>query len=468
MWTRTLAEFIADADTRSAPARVRELAVGPIIDTIGCMVAGLPSSAGGTVLAYAGLDTSASLADLWGTRRRVLDAEQRALVGGTLGAAIDFDDVSVNGHPSSILVSAILSVDDGPVLDGDTVLDAFLVGYEVGARLGNAFHLPHSRYGWHTTSTVGYFGAVAAVCRLYKLDADATIHALGIAASMSSGMSRNFGTATKPLHSGFAARGGLTAARLARLGATAAPDILDGERGFVAMYGLGQGDGGILKKLGAPWSMAESAPSLKKFPSCYTTHRLVDAVLSLQGDHDIDPDAVERVVVRAPTKSTASLIYDRPDNGLEAKFSAHYLTAAALLDRSVTIASFDDETVTRPEIQKLIDRIDLAEDPRCRPEDPEAKSSNPISGGFWEVTVHTRDGRRVQSRCSDAPGSPARQLTWTEIETKFVDCATSAGHTEGAARDIVAGLLTLTDVRDVRVLLDGLRMRSSSPDLVSA
>lgn len=461
MTTRTLAEFIVDADTGSAPARIRELALQPIADTIGCMVAGVSSPAGRAVLDYAGLDRGVSAVDIWGSTARPADPERRALVGGTLGAALDFDDVSSNGHPSSILVSAILSADNGSRLSGRAFVDAYLVGYEVGARLGDVIHLAHSRYGWHTTSTIGYFGAAAAACRLYRLDVDQTRNALGIAASMSAGLGRNHGTMTKPLHSGLAAQGGLAAARLAAHGITASSTILEGPRSYLEVYGLGQGDAGPLQRLGSPWAMEELAPSLKKFPACYVAHRLIDAVLELQRTHDLGREEVASIVVRAPTRSAGSLVHDRPETGLEATFSAHYAAAAAFEDRRITIGSFDDAAVVRPEIQRLIELVDVAEDPRCRPEDPEAKHSNPISGGFWEVTVHTRDDRALRSVCAQAPGSPARPLSWTEIDDKFVDCATSAQHDGERAGEVLDSLHDLTAVPDVHRMLERLGKRTT-------
>lgn len=458
MWTRHVAEFIVNCDTGSAP---REIALQPLADTLGCLVSGLPSPAGHAALRYAGLDDGATLADLWGTAPRLVDVEMRAVVGGTLGASIDYDDVSSNGHPSAILVAAILSVDDGPRLDGEALLDAYLVGYEVSAKVGDMFHLPHSRHGWHTTSTAGTFGAAAAVCRLYGFDVGTTLNALGIAASMAAGIGRNFGTMTKPLHSGLAARNGIQAARLARAGVTAADDVLEGPRGFVDMYGLGQGDLSVAATLGKPWAMEDRLPSLKKYPSCYTTHRVIDAMLELQNSHNFNADDVEAIIVRAPTKSTASLVYDRPRTGLEGKFSAHYVTAAAFQDRTVNISSFSDSAVSRPDIGALIDKIDFAEDPLCRPEDPDAVQGTPIAGGFWEVTVRTTNGIQAKTSSTFPPGGPERPLGWSDIEEKFYDCTNAAGHDAVAAASVFSDLKSLEAVSDVRDLLDRLGARAT-------
>lgn len=456
-WTRKLATFIVEADTATAPAEVRELALRPIADTIGCMAAGLASDLAAVVGGYVQAPADLTLDGLWGQGAR-LPVESAALVGGSLGAALDYDDVSATGHPSSILMAAALSADVDE-LPGAMLLDAYLVGYEVMTRVGQAMMLPHTRYGWHATSTTGYFGAVAVAARLYRLDVEQTAHAIGAAASMAAGIARNFGTMTKPVHSGLAARGGLTAAGLARAGLTAGSDVLDGARNFLDMYGLGASTPEMLDRLGAPWAMAERAPSLKRFPSCYATHRPIDAMLEIQREHGFSVDEVEQIVLRAPIRATGGLAYPTPVTGFEAKFSGTYPVAAAFLDGDVTIASFADDRVLRDDAVRLIAKMDLAEDPRCLPDDPEGINASPIEGGFWEITVRATGGREVVATASEPPGAPSRQLGWEELRAKFVDCASSSGHASAAADGVFASLRELSGVTDVRLLLADLGER---------
>lgn len=460
--TEKLAGFIANTAYRDIPEQVREACLPPIIDTVACIIAGLSSGPGEVITGYVGLPPRAGVDELTAPGLR---EGERALALGTLGAAIDYDDVSGNGHPSSILVAAILGFETDGKLSGERFVDAFAIGYEVSAKVGDMFHLPHSRHGWHTTSTAGVFGATAVACRLLSLDLQATKNALGIATSMSAGLGRNFGSMTKPLHSGLAARNGLEAARLAAAGVTAANDALGGPRGFVDVYGLGQGTTEPLEHLGHPWTLESRPASLKKYPSCYTTHRLADATLQLQLAHPGLAENFDSMIVRAPTKSSASLVYDRPATGLEGKFSVHYVAAAALLDGKLDMASFEDHAVQRPQIQELLPRIDFAEDPRCRPEDPEALNSLPITGGFWEVTVKTKDGTSVTTTSSEAPGSPGRLLSWTEISDKFSDCVHSAGYDRDSGRKLFAELRQLPSVDDVRdlYLALGPRKQGDSP-----
>src|SRR5207237_10836322 len=100
----------------------------------------------------------------------------------------------------------------------------------------------HER-GWHCTSSIGTLGAAAAAARILGLDAAATAHALGIAASSACGLKENIGTMVKPLHAGMAARNGVMAARLAHAGFTASEYAIDGPQGYLAAMDSGRPGG---------------------------------------------------------------------------------------------------------------------------------------------------------------------------------------------------------------------------------
>src|SRR5690606_28026952 len=186
-----------------------------------------------------------------------------------------------------------------------------------------------------------------------------------------------------------AARNGVLAAQLAAAGFTAAQDILDGPRGFVDIYADGGDHPDALDDLGRSWALLDPAPTLKKYPSCYATHRPIDADLRLPAEHNLTPADVVAVIDRAPTFGLTPLIHHDPKTGLQGKFSLEYVVAAALLDGEITLGSFTDEAVNRPEIRALMPLLDAKEDPRCRPEDPTAADSSAGTGGFHEVTIRT-------------------------------------------------------------------------------
>jgi 2-methylcitrate dehydratase PrpD len=121
-------------------------------------------------------------------------------------------------------------------LSGRAVLEALLLGMEVECRIGLGVAPGHYDRGWHITSTTGVFGAAAAAAKLIGLDAARTAHALGLAASQSSGIIENLPNAGKNASMGNAARNGLLAALLAEAGWEAAPTAIEGRNGWARAW----------------------------------------------------------------------------------------------------------------------------------------------------------------------------------------------------------------------------------------
>ena len=164
---------------------------------------------------------------------------------------------------------------------GRDVIDAFVLGFEVECRLGRAIGGPHYALGWHATSTFGSLGAAAACARLMRLDPERTQTALAIAASLASGIRQNFGTMTKPLHAGWAARNGVIAAQLAQRGFSADAEALEGENGFLraASGGAEYDPLAAVRSLGESWEIVSPGIGVKLYPCCYATHRAIDSAL---------------------------------------------------------------------------------------------------------------------------------------------------------------------------------------------
>jgi 2-methylcitrate dehydratase PrpD len=389
----------------------------------------------------------------------VVPAELAALVNGTLGHALDYDDVLPGtGHASSLLLAAILAVGGERPLTGEQLLEAYVVGHESHIRTAKALGPRHYRKGWHITSTAGTFGATAAVAKLAGLDVDATRVALGIAGSMASGLQRNFGTMTKPLHSGLAARNGVLAVQLAQAGLSAASDVLDGPKGYLDLAGEGVERPAAYDLLGNPWALMDPGVSLKKYPCCYEVARSSDAMLQIRSEYGFAPEQVEKIYCRVPTDGLSPLIYSRPGTGLEAKFSMEYTLGAALIDGGLTLSSFTDEAVRRPQVRALMERVQAWEDPMCRPEDPDNLVSSAGSGGFVEVTVQA-GGVEAMAQVRSPSGSPDLPLTWAEIEEKYLACVREGGGDQARAAELFPRLREIEKEPDVHGLLDELTSR---------
>jgi 2-methylcitrate dehydratase PrpD len=315
-----------------------------------------------------------------------------------------------------VLVSALLALAEAEGRSGRDLLEAYVVGLEVACALAQALPVEaHYRAGWHATATVGVIGAAAGAGRLLGLDEVRLRNALGIAASMASGSRQNFGTMTKPLHAGLAARDAVIAAQLAANGFTADQDQLEGPMGFLRMYGVDAEPEIAVRLLAGPRVLEQHGLNVKKYPCCYNTHRLADAALAIQA-RGLEASAVKGVAATVEPGGQQAVIHHRPRTGLEGKFSSEYVLAACLLDGRVGLSTFDDAAVARPQAQDLLRRVTIAE------------SATPPIGptsydhGYAVVEVTLADGQVLRERCDVPRGDARAPLSSDDLEAKFRDC----------------------------------------------
>src|SRR5215472_16756351 len=240
--TRDVAAWVAAASFEAMPAEVIDRARAGVIDTVGVILAGRDEPVTRIAAELVAEDGAAPVASHLGTTL-MTSPEAAALLNGVAGHALDYDDVSASltGHPSVVVLPAALAAAELMGASGAALLAAYVAGVEVTAKLGLAIGPAHYRMGWHATSTLGTLGAAMAAGTLLRLDAERLTNALAIAVSMASGSRQNFGTMTKPLHAGHAARCGVAAARLAGRGLTGDPTALEAPFGLFALMSAGEG-----------------------------------------------------------------------------------------------------------------------------------------------------------------------------------------------------------------------------------
>lgn len=451
--TRQLATFIAE----SAPsAAVIDKAMQPFADTLGAMLSGVSSEVAAPLNRY--LEHAGSGQSLILGSSRTAPVEAAALVNGTFGHALDYDDgiALAPVHPSSAVIAALLTEAAGR--SGQDVLNAYVIGVEVSVRLAMAIGMTHYNHGWHATGTVGIMGAVAALARVRGLRVEQILMALGLAVSMASGMRSNFGTMAKPLHAGWAARSAVAAVALASSGLTARTDILEAEKGYFSVYGLGKSKPEqALNLLGQPYVIDVPGLSLKRYACCYASHRPIEGIRALRRELGFTAADIDNVRCLLAPGSLGALIYPRPKTGLEGKFSLEYALAAAMLDDVFSLWTFSDEAVMRPEAQALLPKIDAREDPKCALDDPQAEHKGYSRRGYVEVCVKLKDGRTATRRIDVVPGSPEDGLEWDDIRTKFLDCAKAASVPHRQAVDAIQTLMSLERCQDMSMLLSLLR-----------
>lgn len=434
--TERVAAFTLELGSRDLSEAVRAIARSAILDALACAIGGRDAPVARILRAELAAEGARPVVSIWGSRERS-SAARAALVNGASAHALDFDDVNwaLQGHPSVPLLPAVLALAEATGASGEEALLAFVAGFEVEARVGQALGRAHYERGWHPTATLGAIGATAAAGRLLGLEAAELRRAFGIACSRAAGSRMNFGTDTKPLHAGLAAETGVVAASLALRGLSAREDGLEADMGLADLYhGVRPLE---LPPLGAPFALQDPGLELKPYPCCRFTHRIIDAVLALRERHP--RSELESLECEVDPFAQKILIHPNPQSGLEAKFSLPYCAASSWLDGWPDLASFSDASVARPELRALRGRVSV-------------RDSNDASE---RATAVFADGTRDTETVRHARGTPAVPLSDAERFRKvrgLVEPALGAERSD-ALIAAVGSLDTLSEARELVALL---------------
>ena len=379
------------------------------------------------------------------------DAPDAALINATAAHVLDYDDVGIDGHPSVVLGPAILAEGWAVDCSGDDAIRAYLAGYETWAQI-TALEpgMLHNR-GFHPTAVWGGVAVAAASAALHHLSVEQTRNALAIAASLAAGLVANFGTMTKSLHAGRTAQSGILAARLAAQGFTASADALKHPAGFLAAHSpTGQFKLGVESGLGARWRMRDYGLNVKRYPICYATHRLIDAMLALVEKHNLDMSHIREIHVGAGRTQLHMLRNHAPQTGLEAKFSMEFAMASAVVARTVGLAQLSDEFVRRNDMQSLMTKA------TCRPihygiPGVPPKPGAPMHADLLEVVL--TDGTVLEHPpVQYAKGSWQHPLDRADLKAKFHDCVQPIlGETTQALFDRLMSLPGLPSLRALKL-----------------
>ncbi|UHQ98576.1 MmgE/PrpD family protein (plasmid) [Natrinema zhouii] len=415
--TEALVELIASTSYDDLPDGAVRKSKEAILDYAGVALYGSGHEVGEIVTEYVDECVGEGDTPLLGRDRTGTPAA--ALANGAYGHAIDYDDTfeSIVLHPTSPTFAAAYAASARTEVTGQDLLAAYAVGIETAYRIGHGVYPAHYDHGWHITGTVGTFGSAAAAASVLDLTATEVRHALGIAASSSSSLKKNFGSMTKPLHAGHAAQSGVRAALLAAKGFTADPDIFEGDLGYGSvMTPDGTYDSEILRSgIDDRWGVMDIG--YKPYPSGVITHAAMDAMRELVEDHGLTPDEVDTVVATLDDAASEMLHHTNPENELQAKFSIEFCLAAVLRERDVGIHEFTDEYVADPATRRAMAVVERDFEPNLFEAD--------FANYGARVTVLTNDGRELTASEKYAPGSPNNPLSRERLEAKFRECAST-------------------------------------------
>jgi len=448
-YTRRVAEFVAGTWYEDLPAGAVSAAKEAILDSVGVALAGSREAVGRIGAELAREERAAEEAALFGHGFRST-ATTAALVNGTAAHALDFDaSFMIMGQPMAGLMPTVFALAEPLGASGRQLLEAHIAGFEVTAKLAWSMPAHWSEGGWHATATVGSLGCTAAAARLPGLGVDEIGMALGIVSSMAGGVVGSFGTMSKPLHAGLAARNGVLAAKLAGKGFTGNPATLEAPNGFVDAFAPGMPpDFSPLEKLGTTYDV-ESGVRYKASPCGGLTHGAIDAVLALRREDGFVAEAIDRLDVQVTSYTASRIVYGSPETELQAKFSMAYILARAALDGAPTPDTFSDEAIREPAALALAERVHMEVDPEL---ENDASGRRPC-----RVTIHLKDGRSLFRQVDYPKGSPEAPFGPGELQEKFRACARRALDEKAAseAMDLLDHLETVDHVGSLSRLLMG-------------
>jgi 2-methylcitrate dehydratase PrpD len=448
--TLSIARFVSAARFDDFSAKAVTAARHGIIDCVACMLAGSRQSLARPMLEFAQETGGGNAATIFGSGMRT-SAPMAALVNGSMGHALDYDDITLHlkGHPSVVCLPPALAVGEMERASGRDIMLAYMLAFEVSSAVGYGVSAAYGDdLGWHPTGPLGTLGAAAAASRLLGLDTERTAMAISLAASSACGLRENFGTMTKPFHAGNAGRAGVTAAMLVKKGLTAAMTGLEGRFGFMHAYsgGAGYDLDKPIERLGKRFFLEQPGVEIKKYPACGATSYPLDAMFALLEEHRFGYEDVDSIEVRVDFDPPRALIHSDPKTALEGKFSIQYCIAAALVDGKVGLGQFHDQQVMRPEIRSLLPRISMRRNPGH-----EGKPS--WNEAFNEVHVRLKSGLHLSKTLHRDYSGPVVGVTAEGLDEKFRDCASIALSAPDVERAL-ALLHRLDDQSSVKNLME--------------
>lgn len=416
MLTKLLGELVSEVSQNGTSRTAHAAAKIGIIDTIATMFAGrneipvqLTRRASSPLCPGHALEFS---------QFETTSAETAALINGISAHVLDFDDVALRGHPSAVIVPAIFSLGAEINSSGNDLLNAYVAGYQVWGELVDRESDMHPMKGWHTTSVFGSIGAAAACAVLFKLDASRAAHAIGIGATQSTGLMANFGSMSKSFQVARAAQSGIVAAKLAKEGFTASEDLLEHTQGFLNAFSpRGNVDTECRPSTTRNHWLVETKPvSIKKYPTCFYTHRSIDAALDLAQSKNIDPKEITKIEVVMSREHATILRNHFPQNALEAKFSIEFSMASALIHKNVGLMQLSDEVVQSEAVRSLMKKVTVIETAQYSSDWVGAAAAD-------QIMVIQSAGSVLQSkRIQYAKGHARSPLEKKELDEKFLSC----------------------------------------------
>src|SRR5215471_8662217 len=454
--TRRIAEFVSGLSYERIPAEVRERIKLLVLDSLGCAIYGADLEWCRIVReTCAGLDATRTTS-VWGTGER-LSAPHAALANGTAVQGFELDDVHRAGvlHVGAVVIPALLAIAERKgSMSGREFLTAAVAGYEIGPRVGLCMGPAHIASGWHSGATVGVFSAAAGAARGLRLDAERTVHALGIAGTQAAGlMAAQYGAMVKRMHAGRSSQSGLYGALFAEQGFTGIVDVFEAPYGGFCTTFSRSTDRFNLAELSA--GLGERFETMRislKFYSCVgSNHTTLDAIRDIRARRPFGLDELEKVVVHGSQVTVDHVGWPyRPDSMTTAQLNLPFCMATLLIEGDVSVDQFKPEAIDDAARIALSRKVEVVHDPAI----------TALGSAFRHkvrVDVHLRDGA-VEIETREAPrGSEQSFASRDEIVEKFSKLTRANMKKEHQAA-LIDAVLNLEQLADTRLMAGLMRI----------
>jgi 2-methylcitrate dehydratase PrpD len=416
--TDTLVKFINKVELSDISQDALDITKKHIIDWLATALAGSNEEAGSVLHAYADEISGSSHANIIGTLTKA-SVDNAAFINGSLGHLLDYDDMGFS-HPTTCILPGLLALADKNNFSGSQILLALIIGYEVFEKLSfsaRPYEGSLRRRGYHPTSLYGTIAGAAASSKILGLNVQQTKRALGIAGSMASGLSQNFGTWVKGMHGGNSSRAGVVSATLASKGYYADEEILEGDHGFFhAIHTEGNYDiAKVTENLGNPWAIVSPGLSVKQYPCCGGNHRALDAALLIMKENNLNYEQIESLTAHCHPDLINLLRFMKPEKGFNGKFSLDYNMAAAIVFGEVKIHTFSDKTANDPRMREAMESKIIIE---THPDWTHEQTSQGTP-----IVIKTTDGKEYTKSVAIQNWHPSKPISNEEVEGKFRYCA---------------------------------------------
>ena len=441
---RTRAQFAVGLRYEDIPREVIARAKDCIIDTVAAMTYGATLPWSRIVVEYVQRTSAPGKGAVVGTDVKAR-GQLAALANGALAHAYELDSLchpSAGVHPGASLCAPAIPVAQAQGRRGKALLTAFVAGYEVMYRVGDAARHTSEKLGFHAPGLTGVFGGAVVTGLLMNLDEERMAHALGISGSLCSGLLEfsKSGGMVKRLHLGRAAESGALAATLAREGYTGPETVLEGGFGFLNAYARDPEPDRLTRGLGDEWHTLKTM--IKRYACHITAHVPVTAALELKRKHGFGIADVESVSIASDAKVVSHHAIAEPRDLMMAQYSVPFCVALALGREPLDPRSFDEEALNDEEIRRVCRNTRVTEIAKAQ-----------SRGRFSSVlVVRLKDGRTVEIEAHDFEGMPSRPLSRGALRDKFRQL--TAGTTAFDATRVLARLEALEEEATVTTLFD--------------